>query len=177
MIVVMPLGYGDMSFATTAKGWSDPATIDRNTNLFSQALLTEVLPQVESTYNVSHKREDRAIAGLSMGGLESLTIGLTNTDKFAYVIGLSSAAQSAPRLHPALAILNPKTANLRLLWIACGTEDSLIRAQPQVRRLAQIQRHARHLHRDPRRPLLDRLAATTSSTSPHSSSKRNSQTK
>src|ERR1019366_4627375 len=49
-------------------------------------------------------RDHRAIAGLSMGGQESLTIGLTNTDKFAYVIGLSSAAQGLPT-NPALASL------------------------------------------------------------------------
>ncbi len=125
MLVVMPLGYGDMSFATSFKGWSDPAIIDRNTNLFSQALLTEILPQVESTYNASHKREDRAIAGLSMGGLESLSIGLANTDKFAYVIGLSAAIQQLDA-EKTFATLNPKTANLRLLWVACGTTDDLI---------------------------------------------------
>jgi enterochelin esterase-like enzyme len=65
MVVVMPLAYGDMSFVTNYAVWDDPAAIDRNTRLFSQTLLTEVLPQVESTYNVSRKREDRAIAGLS----------------------------------------------------------------------------------------------------------------
>jgi enterochelin esterase family protein len=59
-----------------------------------------------------------------MGGHESLTIGLRNTDKFAYVIGLSSAAQGLSD-DPDLAGINPKTANLRLLWVSCGTEDSL----------------------------------------------------
>ena len=63
---------------------------------FQEALLTEVLPQVEATYHVARARGHRAIAGLSMGGQESLTIGLTHTDKFAYVIGLSSAAQGIP---------------------------------------------------------------------------------
>ena len=125
MIVVMPLGYGEMSFVKSFEVWRDPAAVDRNTQLFSQALLTEVLPQVESTYNVSRKREDRAIAGLSMGGLESLTIGLTHTDKFAYVLGLSSALQGGG-YDKTLATLDPKTANLRLLWVACGTEDDLI---------------------------------------------------
>ncbi len=125
MVVVMPLAYGDMSFVTTEKVWTNPAAVDRNTRLFSQTLLTEVLPQVESTYNVSRKREGRAIAGLSMGGLESLTIGLTNPDKFAYVLGLSSAISQldAEKTFPTL---NPKTANLHLLWIACGTDDALL---------------------------------------------------
>jgi enterochelin esterase family protein len=121
MVVVMPLGYGDLNYVRTPR---NPAVTAEHTKRFQQALLTEVLPQVEATYHVARDREHRAIAGLSMGGQESLTIGLTNTDKFAYVIGLSSAAQGIPT-NPALANLNPKAANLRLLWVSCGTEDSL----------------------------------------------------
>jgi len=139
MIVVMPLGYGDMRFVRDGWGvWSDPAAIDRNTTLFSQTLLTEVLPQVEGLYNVSAKREDRAIAGLSMGGLESLTVGLEHTGMFAYVGGFSSAVH---RLKPETLAdsghgLDPKTADLRLLWIACGTEDGLI--EPNRRLIAAL---------------------------------------
>jgi enterochelin esterase-like enzyme len=124
MIVVMPLGYGDMSFGKSYSVWNDSAAIETNNRLFSQTLLTEVLPLVESTYNVSRKREDRAIAGLSMGGLESLSIGLANTDKFAWVLGLSSAIHRLD--YGFLASLDPKKADLRLLWVACGTEDDLL---------------------------------------------------
>ena len=124
MIVVMPLGYGDLNYVTTSETRRDQTKSADHYKRFQQALLTEVLPQVEATYHVARDRDHRAIAGLSMGGQESLTIGLTNTDKFAYVIGLSSAAQGLPT-NPALADLNPKVANLRLLWISCGTEDSL----------------------------------------------------
>jgi enterochelin esterase-like enzyme len=125
MVVVMPLGYGTMSFVRDHGVWNESATIDQNTSLFSKALLTEVMPQVESGYNVSRKREDRAIVGLSMGGLQSLTTGLTNTDKFAWVGGFSSAVHALSFDGP-LATLDPKKADLRLLWIACGTEDGLI---------------------------------------------------
>jgi enterochelin esterase-like enzyme len=125
MVVVMPLGYGDMSFIKTFSVWEDPAVIDRNVDLFSRALLTEIVPQVESLYHVSKDRNGRAIAGLSMGGLESLEIGLTHTDKFAWVGGFSSAVHSFD-YRQKLASLDPKAADLRLLWIACGTEDTLI---------------------------------------------------
>ncbi len=126
MIVVMPLGYGDMSFVRGGGGnWRTPSVVANNTDTFSKALLTEVLPRVEAEYRVSTRREDRAIAGLSMGGLESLSTGLNNTDKFAFVIGLSSAAASIDRER--LAALNPKSANLKLLWIACGTSDALLK--------------------------------------------------
>jgi enterochelin esterase-like enzyme len=125
MVVVMPLGYGDMSFIHKFHVWEDPAAIDRNTDLFAKALLTEVLPRVEAEYHVSKDRNDRAITGLSMGGLESLEIGLSHTDKFAWVGGFSSAVHNS-NYEGQLASLNPKTADLRLLWVACGTEDSLI---------------------------------------------------
>jgi enterochelin esterase-like enzyme len=124
MIVVMPLGYGDLDYVTTAEGRRDQTRAAEHYKRFQQTLLTEVLPQVEANYRVARDRDHRAIAGLSMGGMESLTIGLTNTDKFAYVIGLSSAAQGVPN-NPDLANLNPKSANLKLLWVSCGMEDSL----------------------------------------------------
>jgi enterochelin esterase-like enzyme len=126
MVVVMPLGYGDLAFLRTHDVWEDPAAIDHNTDLFTQALLTEVLPRVESEYRVSKDRNDRAIAGLSMGGLESLEVGLTHTGQFAWIGGFSSAVHNLDYTKM-LASLDPRTANLRLLWIACGTEDNLIR--------------------------------------------------
>ena len=127
MIVVMPLGYGDMKFVTSGEGvWKDAAMVDHNVSLFSQALLTEVMPKIEAGYRVSKKRDDRAIAGLSMGGLESLTIGLTHPELFGWVGGFSSAAGHLDGER--LAALNKKTANLHLLWIACGTEDHLVTA-------------------------------------------------
>jgi enterochelin esterase-like enzyme len=126
MVVVMPLGYGDMSFLHDHNVWEDPAVIDHNTDLFTKALLSEVLPRVESEYHVSKDRNDRAIAGLSMGGLEGLQIGLTHTGQFAWVGGFSAAVHNLDYTTK-LASLDPKTANLRLLWVACGTEDSLIK--------------------------------------------------
>jgi enterochelin esterase-like enzyme len=125
MLVVMPLGYGDMKFVNSGGGvWDDNSAVDHNVALFSQALLTEVFPQVESGYHVSKDRNDRAITGLSMGGLESLTIGLTHPEQFGWVGGFSSAM--GHREKDELAALSGKTAGLHLLWIACGTEDDLI---------------------------------------------------
>jgi enterochelin esterase-like enzyme len=128
MIVVMPFGYGDTSFVYSGFGvWQEPAVVAHNAALFTQALLTEVLPRVESEYDVSRKREGRAIAGLSMGGLESLVTGLGHPDVFAWVGGFSAADHNLD-YKTQFASLNPKTADLRLLWIACGTGDSLITA-------------------------------------------------
>jgi enterochelin esterase-like enzyme len=125
MLVVMPLGYGDMKFVLGGSaGWDDDAFVDRNVTLFGEALLTEILPQVESEYRVSKDRNDRAIAGLSMGGLESLTIGLTRPGQFGWIGGFSSAMGHHDEER--FATVNAKTTNLRLLWIACGTEEELI---------------------------------------------------
>ena len=85
------------------------------------------MPKVEAEYRVARDRRGRAIAGLSMGGLESLQIGLEHTDTFASIGGFSSAVHLLdPAAHfPAI---TGKRADLRVLWIACGTEDNLLEA-------------------------------------------------
>jgi enterochelin esterase-like enzyme len=131
MIVVMPLGYGTMEVITRGwSTWNDPELIRRNYSRFSDALFQEVMPLVKQQYPLSEKREDHAVAGLSMGGAESLLVGLNHIDDFAYVGGFSSAplgqggyASSFPGISPGTA--PDIDARLRLLWIACGTEDGL----------------------------------------------------
>jgi enterochelin esterase family protein len=127
MIVVMPLGYGNFDFATHGAGvWQDPAKVAENTNLYEQMLLQEVMPAVEREYNVAKGRDHHAIAGLSMGGLETLTIGLRHPDQFAYVAGMSSALQGG-KYDESWPGLDAKKANLKLLWVSCGTDDPLIK--------------------------------------------------
>ncbi len=128
MVVVMPQGYGDMSFVLKGFGqWNDETKIANNLGLFSNALLTEIMPQVETGYRVLATREDRAIAGLSMGGGESLVIGLNHPDKFAWVGGFSSAVKYA-NFDGVFPDLGSSRRRPNLLWIACGTEDELIAA-------------------------------------------------
>lgn len=126
MVVVMPLGYGYLGFVTGGFGqWSDGTNVARNLGLFSEALLSEIVPQVEAGYRVTKNREGRAIAGLSMGGGESLVIGLNHTDTFGWIGGFSSAVlyEHFDGVFPGLAAMTPP----RLLWVACGTEDDLIK--------------------------------------------------
>jgi len=132
MVVVMPLGYGDLKFVQSGFGiWTDDTAVDHNVSLFSEALLTEILPRVESEYHVSRDQKERAIAGLSMGGLESLTIGLSHPKQFGWVGGFSSALhrmmsnpQELTRLNTAMR--SEKTVYPQFIWIACGTEEELI---------------------------------------------------
>jgi enterochelin esterase family protein len=140
MIVVMPLCYGQLSFIRQGFGvWEKKPLVDQNTEAFERALLTEVLPAVERQYNVSPRREDRAIAGLSMGGLEALTIGITHSDQFAYVGGFSAAVHLlGPEGLPGMAGLSAEPKNaLKLLWVSCGTSDDLIK--PNRRLVAELQ--------------------------------------
>jgi enterochelin esterase family protein len=127
MIIVMPLGYGAPEVLAPNSGvFRDRALTDRNFDNFREALLTEVVPRVEAEYPVIKDRNSRAIAGLSMGGSESLLTGLNTLDKFAWIGALSSGgiSEEFDKQFPAL---DSKTAEqLRLLWIACGTDDRLI---------------------------------------------------
>ena len=133
MVVVMPLSYGEMSFVDGTIGamWKQRPVVDSNTSRFSEALFSEIIPRAEAEYNIARDRNHRALAGLSMGGLEALQIGLNHTNQFANIGGFSAAVHL---LQPTeqLPVLTPKAADLRLLWIACGTEDSLIEANRKL---------------------------------------------
>jgi enterochelin esterase-like enzyme len=92
---------------------------------FEQDLLNDLIPFVEKKYPVLKDREQRAIAGLSMGGGQSLNFGLGNLDRFAWVGGFSSAPNTKP---PAALVPDPAAARrqLKLLWISCGDKDGLL---------------------------------------------------
>jgi len=91
---------------------------------FERELLAALIPFVESKYSVMADREHRALAGLSMGGGQSLNFGLGNLDTFAWVGGFSSAPNTMP---PAQIVRDPGAARqkLKLLWVSCGDQDSL----------------------------------------------------
>jgi enterochelin esterase family protein len=127
MLIVMPLGYGAPEILRGGfGGFRNTELRDRNFAKFSAALLDEVLPRVESAYLVNKDRNSRAIAGLSMGGSESLLTGLNHTDKFAWIGAFSSGGlpEEFDKDFPGLdAKANER---LKLLWIACGVDDRLI---------------------------------------------------
>jgi enterochelin esterase-like enzyme len=134
MIIVMPLGYGAPEILSQGfRGFSHANLRDRNFAKFSEALLTEVIPRVESSYLVKKDRNSRAIAGLSMGGSESLLTGLNSLNEFAWIGAFSSGGipedfdKDFPKLDA------KANAQLRLLWIACGTEDHLIDTNRKLR--------------------------------------------
>jgi enterochelin esterase-like enzyme len=92
---------------------------------FEQDLIKDLIPFIEKNYPVFKDSEHRAIAGLSMGGGQSLNFGLGNLDIFAWVGGFSSAPNTKV---PEQLLPNPEEAKkkLKLLWISCGDRDGLI---------------------------------------------------
>jgi enterochelin esterase-like enzyme len=92
---------------------------------FEQDLIKDLIPFIEKNYPVIKDAEHRAIAGLSMGGGQSLNFGLGNLDKFAWVGGFSSAPNTKK---PEELVPDPVKVRqqIKLLWISCGDKDGLI---------------------------------------------------
>ncbi len=134
MIVVMPLGYGTMEMIRRAwKAWSDTDLCNTNFNKFTEALLTEVMPRMESEYRITKDRNSRAIAGLSMGGSESLLTGLNHLDKFSWIGAFSSGGIPDDFQKDFPSLDEKANQQLHLLWVACGTDDHLITINRNLR--------------------------------------------
>lgn len=123
MIVVLPNGRamknddatGDIYAADKVKAFET----------FEFDLINNLIPFIDSTYSVSTDRTHRALAGLSMGGGQSLNFGLKHLKKFAWV----GAFSAAPNTKSPSALLPKPTSvadSLHQLWISCGTNDGLI---------------------------------------------------
>lgn len=91
---------------------------------FERDLLDDVMPAIEARYSVEKNRAGRALAGLSMGGGQTLNFGLAHVDTFAWLGGFSSAPNTRP---PQELLPDPAVAkNLKLLFLSCGNKDGLI---------------------------------------------------
>jgi enterochelin esterase-like enzyme len=134
MIIVMPLGYGTMEMIQQSwSAWDQAALRDANFRQFTEALLREVMPQVEKEYRIAEDRNTRAIAGLSMGGSESLLTGLNHLDKFSWIGAFSSGGIPEDFAKDFPSLDAQANQQLHRLWIACGTEDHLITINRNLR--------------------------------------------
>jgi enterochelin esterase-like enzyme len=127
MIVVMPNGRAQKNDRAEGNVFAAAPAFAA----FEQDLLRDVIPTIETRYSVHADREHRALAGLSMGGGQSLNFGLAHLDTFAWVGGFSSAPNTKPA---AELVPDPAGARekLKLLWLACGNKDGLIRISQGV---------------------------------------------
>ncbi len=113
---------------------------------FEKDLLKDLIPFVEKNYSVKADRESRALAGLSMGGGQSLNFGLGNPDKFAWVGGFSSAPNTK---RPDDLLKDPDAVKkLRLLWVSCGDRDGLMRISQGLHDALEAKKvpHVWHVH-------------------------------
>ncbi len=135
-IVVMPFGH------------ATPFGARGNDELFEKYLLEDVIPTVESRYRVAPGRQNRAIAGLSMGGGQSLRIGLGHLDLFSAVASFSGAIPQdfETRFADLLAKPDATNAKLKVLWIGCGEQDSLF---PRSKNLSELltKKQVKHVFR------------------------------
>src|SRR5687767_5152939 len=127
MIVVMPNGRAQKNDRAEGDVFrSAPAFA-----AFEKDLLEDVIPTIESRYSVEADREHRALAGLSMGGGQSLNFGLAHLDRFAWV----GAFSAAPNTKPAKELVpepDAAKAKLKLLFLSCGKRDGLMRVSQGV---------------------------------------------
>ena len=123
MIVVMPNGRAMKDDRATGNIMASDKVQAFAT--FEKDLLMDLIPYIEKNYPVIKDSEHRAIAGLSMGGGQSLNFGLGNLDKFAWIGGFSSAPNTKK---PEELVPDPGVARnkLKLLWMSCGDKDGLI---------------------------------------------------
>jgi enterochelin esterase family protein len=125
MIVVMPDAYGGDEILAHGAYWNDPIRM-HNFDQFAKSLFEEVIPRVEEEYRVEPGRDSRALAGLSMGGAESLLIGLNNRDKFSWVGSFSSGGLRENFEQEFPGLKDAANSQLHLVWVACGTDDGLL---------------------------------------------------
>jgi enterochelin esterase-like enzyme len=132
MVVVMPAGH-------TSKGFRIGGGLGRAVDEFSEDFVNDIVPYVENHYRVRKDRKSRAIAGLSMGGMQTLNIAMSDLGKYAYIGVFSSGVFRMPPGSPAqssspdweqqhLSMLDNQNLKkgLKLLWFATGAEDFLI---------------------------------------------------
>ena len=121
-IIVFPSGNATATMADEKQG-------DRTQQSYGapyhEDLLKEIIPFVESHYSVYTDRGHRAIAGMSMGSGQTLNIGLTNLDKFAWIASVAAA----PNIRPPAELIPDAGAlkQLKLLWLSVGNRDNLLR--------------------------------------------------
>jgi enterochelin esterase-like enzyme len=97
---------------------------------FTQDFLNDVIPFVESHYSVLTDRDHRAIGGMSMGSGQTLNIGLSHLDLFAWIAAIAPAPNTKP---PAQLVPDPEaTKKVKLIWLAVGSKDGLLRVAQGV---------------------------------------------
>jgi len=123
----------------------------RNNELYEQDLVNDLLPFLETKFNVKTDAASRSIVGLSMGGGHAIDTGLKNIDKFSSIGAFSAATPQAdkedlPQKYPAMFGPNPTANQLKNFWIPIGDDDFLLERNEQFVALLKKQgvKHTYH---------------------------------
>ena len=143
MIVVMPNGRAQKNDRAEGNVFESAPAF----GVFERDLLDDLIPAIEARYSVHSDREHRALAGLSMGGGQSLNFGLGHLDTFAWVGGFSSApnTRKPEKLVPDTAKAKEQ---LKLLWLSCGNKDGLMNISQRTQRYLKEQEIPHHWNVD-----------------------------
>jgi enterochelin esterase-like enzyme len=128
MIIVMEKGYGQKAGSSLGAA---PPDSSRGSNAFEGVLINDLIPMIDATYRTRTNREDRAMAGLSMGGMQTFNITLNNLDKFAYIGGFSGAGGGfgggtfdvKTAHNGVLADADAFNKKVKLVWLGIGTAE------------------------------------------------------
>jgi enterochelin esterase-like enzyme len=127
MVVVVDSGYATAAnaAATTNQGSGNPM---RATGAFEEVMLKEIIPSIDARYRTLAKREQRAMAGLSMGGMQTLNLTLRHLDQFAWIGAMSSPPRQGFELPTAYdGVFRDAVAfnqKVKLLWLGAGTAET-----------------------------------------------------
>jgi enterochelin esterase-like enzyme len=127
MIIVMPNGRAQVNDRVQGNGMQSAPAFAK----FEDDLLKDLIPAIEAKYSVQGDREHRALAGLSMGGGQSLNFGLKHLDSFAW-IGAFSAAPNTRKPDQLLSDPAQAKEKLKLFYLSCGNKDGLINVSQGV---------------------------------------------
>lgn len=127
MIIVMDNGYASKPRVNT-----ETATPAQGVSVFEEVLIEEVIPMIDTRFRTVANRENRAIAGLSMGANQTMRIVMNNLDKFSYYGGFSGTPN-----YPSSDVIDANTfldgkfkdgaevnKKLKVLWLGIGTKES-----------------------------------------------------
>lgn len=106
-------------------------TFMKYAGMFEKSLVNDVIPFVEKNYRVKVGKESRAIAGLSMGGMQTITASIEYPDKFGY-IGVFSSGIFQPSPDQEAKFMALKKAGFNKYWVACGKDDFVMESNKRL---------------------------------------------
>ncbi|MEP7353976.1 MAG: alpha/beta hydrolase-fold protein [Acidobacteriota bacterium] len=144
MIVVMPYGRpGESPAMDPFVPPLEPVQNPTGVNAFPNDVVEDVLPFVEKTYRITGKPDDRAIAGLSMGGNQSLQIGLNHLDLFHSIGAFSPVIYNRTverDQEAALSDPNAMNKKLEVFALYVGDQDSLLDSNKSYHLLLEVKK-------------------------------------